>query len=462
MTRIFDIMAELCSFVMNSCKDRSTYLKYSCISDSAHKKILDEIHERLPVLFKEGEDMSVNILDKNDLTPELYRLLDAYTSELYIRCDFFQMIGLIQVLDEGLESILLGIIEELQEQRFNVVLNTNRETTGIGLLPRCSCVWERHHRMSRNYNRLDNYLFHLLIIENSVIGELFDIHHFLKPETFPNFREAHHLKISVSPLSIDRPFGLEEFEQNSIQYFRIVYNKNDYNKDNELIWQKICESAKHSCDIVVFPELLGNPDTKMFISSRLSLLSREEQRKIPALIVLPSVYENGLNSAYILGRNGKEVCRQSKQHPFRSVSGNKAQLEAIKTNQVINILHYEGIGRIAVLICRDFLTTEYMEKIMRCFKLTLIIVPSFSTGSYDFRQSFDLCAHDDCNVVWINSCAAMSKGKEANFENIGYVRKRIGRGDDDSQKLCKMPVCEGIFSGNCSKDCIYFETIRGL
>ena len=99
---------------------------------------------------------------------------------------------------------------------------------------------------------------------------------------------------------------------------------------------------------------------------------------------------------------------------------------------------------------------------MRCFKLTLIIVPSFSTGSYDFRQSFDLCAHDDCNVVWINTCASMQKGKEANFENVGYVRKRISRTDDEAQMLCGMKTCERAFSGECGHDCIYYETMRGL
>lgn len=83
-------------------------------------------------------------------------------------------------------------------------------------------------------------------------------------------------------------------------------------------------------------------------------------------------------------------------------------------------------------------------------------------GSYDFRQSFDVCAHDDCNVIWINTCAAMAKGKEANFKSIGYVRKRIGRNDDDSQKLCEMPTCEAAFTGKCNRDCIYFETIRGV
>lgn len=108
------------------------------------------------------------------------------------------------------------------------------------------------------------------------------------------------------------------------------------------------------------------------------------------------------------------------------------------------------------------MTTKYLEQLMRCFKLTLIVVPSFSTGSYDFRRSFDLCAHDDCNVVWINTCAAIKKGKEANFESVGYVRKRVSRNDDESQMLSKMTICDGAFEGKCNHDCLFYETIQGV
>ena len=83
-------------------------------------------------------------------------------------------------------------------------------------------------------------------------------------------------------------------------------------------------------------------------------------------------------------------------------------------------------------------------------------------GQYDFRRSFDLCAHEDCNVVWINTCAALIKGKEANFQDIDYVRKRISRNEDEAQMLYKMAICEGAFKGECAHDCIYSETIQGV
>ena len=366
------------------------------------------------------------------------------------------------MLDEALKRLLHEKIEEFCRDDFSVVLNTNREITGVGLLPRCSCVWERSNRLAHSYNRLDNFLFNLLLMENSILGELIDKHYFLKRNFFPDFEEDHTLRIAASPLTLESPFRKVYYKDFGVNCFCVDYDDHDYSSDNENIWRKIISAADNRCDIIVFPELLGNPDTVSYIRRKLALLGGDEQRRMPSLIILPSVYEKHLNTVYILDRSGGILCKQSKQNPYREQRSDGAYLEMIFSNNVVNIMHFEGVGRMAVLICKDFITTKYMEQLMRCFKLNLIIVPSYSTGSYDFRQSFDLCAHDDCNVVWINACAALEDGKESNFKNIGYVRKRIGRNDDESQKLCEMPICPGAFEGKCSHDCIYFETMKGV
>ncbi len=467
MAYIYNIMAELCSIVIRSCPDESIFVKYGCLSLNRKKEMLWDISQNISQLFETAADSEdqmpvVRQLKENDLNDSFYSELEGYISALQSREDHFAMIALTQVIDEALKTLLLEKIRTYQTDDFSVVLNTNRETTGIGLLPRCSCVWERKHRLSHSYNRLDNFLFHFLLMENSILGELIDKHIFLKNDIFPGFSVNKQLKIAASPVRAEKHFSYEYYTKKDIQYFSIRYDKTKTEKDNEDIWEKLLKSGENQCDIMIFPEVLSNCETTDYIRQRLISLSDEDQNKIPSLIILPSVLENNMNTVTVLDRFGNVLCRQSKQYPFCLKHNGTVWLEDIKTNMVINILHYEGIGRIAILVCKDFLTTKYMEQLMRCFKLTLIIVPSFSTGSYDFCQSFDVCAHDDCNVIWINTCAAMEKGKEANFKNIGYVRKRIGRNDDDSQKLCEMPVCDGAFTGNCREDCLFFETIRGV
>lgn len=459
MPIIYNIIAELCSHVIASAEDDTLFLHYSCISPELQHRYKQHAAAFLPVLFENTDEpaLPVRQLSRDDLTPMFLNALQDYIEKLKAASDVFAMISLLQLLDNSLASLLQEKIREFQTDDFSVVLNTNREATGVGLIPRCSCVWERAHRLSQSYNRLDNFLFHLLLMENSVLGELVDKHIFLKNDLFPGFAHKKSVKIAATPLLLHRPFEIVPYTEDDFQWCRIDADSSGYSTQNEAVWQKICRADEQQCDILVFPELLGNPTMCADISNRL----RKKPSRL-SLIVLPSAWARHMNTVTVLNGRGDILCRQSKQNPFRLVHNGRGYLESIRINRVVNILHHEGIGRIAILICKDFLATRYMEQLMRCFRLTLIIVPSFSTGSYDFRQSFDLCAHDDCNVIWINTCSALEKGKEANFGHIGYVRKRIGRNDDDSQRLCEMPICRDAFDGVCHHDCLFVETIQGV
>ncbi len=458
MTNIFNTVAELCSFIISSCTE-DFFVKYSCISFSEKMRNNEIVSSRISELF---DGKNVKQLSDSDETPAFFSKLNDLSLELRQKKDYFAITGLIQKLDEALQSELLRKIESFQKDDFSVVLNNNRESTGVGLLPRCSCIWERKHRLSHSYNRLDNFLFNMLLMENSILGELIDKHFFLKKELFPNFWERRFLKIAATPLRLERGFDVLPYSADKVQYFKIAYKEEDFETENDLIWSKILAASKEKCDILVFPEMLGNPKMVDFVSKKLRDLPKNERDSLPSLLILPSFWEKKGNTVTIFDKFGNIVCTQSKQNPFRVEHGGVGYLEGITSSLVVNIFHFEGIGRMAILICKDFLTTKYLEQLMRCFKLTLIIVPSFSTGSYDFRQSSDLCAHDDCNVVWINTCAALEKGKESNFETIGYVRKRISRTDDEAQKLCKMPICSGAFIGKCEHNCIYYENIYGI
>ena len=487
---IFNTIAYLCSFIIRSCEE-DFFVRYSCISNKAKQRISSEIFKRTGSLLavEEGsgasgaadcastdgdssgvvcaagdsaEEKTVRQLTHKDLNDEFFSTLDALIQEFIQAKDYFSIVTLIQILDEGVETILKEKIAEFQADDFSVVLNTNREDTGVGLLPRCSCMWERKHRLSHSYNRMDNFLFNLLLMENVILGELIDKHIFLKKDFFNNLSERKKLKIAATPLRIEAKYEDVFYEEDNVSYDAVKLDESDAENDNLLVWNKILLARDEETDIIVFPEILGNTTTVSFIQGKIQELSREEQQKLPSLIILPSVWYKKRNTVTILGNTGEIIATQSKQNPYRMVTKNQSFLEAITANNVINIFHYEGIGRFAILICKDFLTTKYMEQIMRCFKLTLIIVPSYSTGSYDFIRSFDLCAHDDCNVVWINSCAAMEKGKESNFENIGYVRKRISRSEDEAQMLCKMPICKDALEGKCAHNCIFYETISAV
>ena len=461
MPNLYNIVAELCSTIVSSCSE-DFFVRYSCVSPAEQARIYKVVQLGEPTLIDENEPSMARKLTSSDVTKPFLDRLKQLIEELKNNCDYYALLGLLQILDQSMTLLLNEAITEFEQESFSIVLNTNRETVGVGILPRCSCVWERKHRLVHRYNNLESFLYNILLIENSVLGELIDEHFFLKKELFPRFRERNAVKIAATPLRRERNFKVQLTDKDKVQYFNIEYENPSFDSDNELIWKKIWTAAENESDIVVFPELLGNSKMVDFVADKIKALSPADADKIPSLIILPSYWDKNRNMVTVMDKFGKVVCKQNKQNPFRKVFGGEGYLEQIESNLVVNYLHNQGIGRIAILVCRDFLTTGYMQQLMQCFKLTLIIVPSFSTGSYDFRRSFDLCAHEDCNVVWINTCAAFIKGKEANFEDIGYVRKRISRNEDEAQMLYRMPICKGAFDGDCAHDCIYYETIQGV
>ena len=296
MSDIYNIIAALCSYLIGSCEDDTLFVNYSCISKRAGEEILKEIYNHLPILFINESEISGDVygvrqLRKEDFDMVFFDELEQYIARLQAQENYFALMRLVQVLDEGMKTLLLDKITAYQTDTFSVVLNTNHETTGIGLLPRCSCVWERKHWLSHSYNRMDNFLFNFLLLENSILEELIDKHFFLSNDLFSDFAQNKRIKIAASPLRLEPDFSVELYEEKQVEYFRISYNTSDYTKDNESVWQKIQKAAAQKADIIVFPEMLGNPKMTGYITNKLHSLSDVEQQTMPSLIILPSLWD---------------------------------------------------------------------------------------------------------------------------------------------------------------------------
>ncbi|MEE1305549.1 MAG: hypothetical protein U0K68_10450 [Agathobacter sp.] len=455
VTDLYNIIAILCQYIVRS-NNKNYLVRYGCISTLEKKRVKQEIEFATPL--KRGENGRFIRVKAHEITNVFVSQIDVFAQNLMLIEDYNCIMGLLQALDGTLSELLKLEVKHFGQLEDTPVLNTNRAATGIGLLPRCECVWARKSRMSYSYRRLDNYLKHFIVMEDRVLYEISDRHIFLPDHFFKGFDRNNRLKVAASPITAKASFEISRYENNNFKVFSIKYDEDKFEKDNLLIWHKITQAGQNGSEIIVFPEMLGNRETEDFIRSRLQSLTLSERDSIPAMIVLPSVYADEQNYCTILDRNGNILARQYKQNPYVMNTNEGEFMEDILGCNMINVFHYEGIGRFAILICKDFLTTRYMERIMRGFMLTMIIVPSFSTGAYDFKTSFDLCAHDYCNVVWINSCAAMIPGKEMNFEEIGYIRKRISRYDDEDKALYKMKPCKGLLEGSCDQSCIYYDS----
>lgn len=123
------------------------------------------------------------------------------------------------------------------------------------------------------------------------------------------------------------------------------------------------------------------------------------------------------------------------------------------------MIHCDGIGRLAILICRDALERDFLQAILDILKITLLIVPSYSTGYYDFSENLQMCRAYDCSVVWINTCSAIPADKRKEDGTIGFVKKAGKRTRVKNGEYCQT------FS-NCIKDsgekcsnCIFTEKL---
>ena len=267
------LVAELCSDIVSSCSEKF-FVEYSCVSPAEKSRIAKVVQAEIPALFQEsGNGVSVRELSSENLTTEFLENLKSLVNRLKADRDYYALLGLLQILDQAMASLLNLAIAEFEQEKFSIVLNTNRESVGVGLLPRCSCIWERKHRLIHRYNNLESFLYNILLIENSVLGELIDKHYFLKKDLFPHFKERHAVKIAATPLRRERNFKVQLTDKDKIQYFNIAYENPSFEADNELIWKKIWTAAENESDIVVFPELLGNAEMTEFMSSKIKSLS---------------------------------------------------------------------------------------------------------------------------------------------------------------------------------------------
>lgn len=451
--KIYNLFAELCAFIGQT-QTGNYLIRYSCISEKEEQRISEKVQHSAP--FSPLKGPASASLSEEDLTESFLEELRAFAGRLIAENDRNCIMKLLQTLDEALFRILENEMLRMNVQTQMPPLNPNWRYIGIELFPRCRCVWARKSRQYFSERRIDNCLKYFIVVEKKRVACIEERHIFLPKGFFPKFDRSGILQVSASPVSARSDFEVRFHRHQEFQTFSLDYDESFQDRAHRLIWDKIVRAGVGGAELVVFPEMLGTPEMENVISSRLQKLTKKAQERIPALIVLPTVFIGGQNYASILDRHGNVLARQYKQNPYVMERPDGSYMENIAGSSEVIIFHYPGIGRFTVMICKDFLTTRYMERLMRSFKLTLIIVPAYSTGAYDFRTSFETCAHDYCNVVWINSCAAMVPEKEDNFRYIGYVRRRITRYQNRDDAQIEMRPCPGLFRGECAENCLYY------
>lgn len=294
-----------------------------------------------------------------------------------------------------------------------------------------------------------------------------DIRHvWLSSLLFQTAKDRGYLRVGFSPLSRHLNLNVSEYYKDNIRYFSVDSSENS-EKVKQLVLSVLEDAKKEKVDILLFPEMIGSSGLVDAVTEHLENYYADEGEEYPSLIFLPSIWENHQNYVVVLTRDGERICAQKKQYPYDGPVelGQEAAIEDIDPDKILYLIHCRGLGRIAVMICKDFLMEEYLELVLQILKARLILVPSMSTGEYDFKTHANVCEHSDCCVIQCNCCSAekmIEENQRDKLNTIGYVLKS---GKNQNPRYMNIPS-SGIIQitkpklcreGGCEEACLFYE-----
>lgn len=458
MEKFYEFIAEMIAYLVNT-ENKDFYKKYNSRIQEERKREQDKLYIYVPGLFESDTKHLCQIDHMN--VQQLHKGAGRLFSDCKDQKDHRCLLRLLEVLDAGLERQMMWELESIGEDAFEGGLNHNWKLLKLGILPRCSCYWEREHRGSQHYDRIENFFKNILIIDYRPLVELKVINHFLPANTFWKAEQKGSLAIAVSPLKLQNDFSIKPYVRDETCYFSVHYTGNVDN-DNRRIESIIDNAAKEQADILVFPEMLGNTMMTERISEYLQDPSWLSGNKPPALIVLPSVWKEHTNISYLLNHTGNIICGQSKQEAYQEpIQPEGSAYEDIFKDNIVHLIHCIGIGRMVIMICKDFITKDYLETLLRELKVTMILIPSYSSGYHDFETMAGALRASDCCAVWVNACEAV-KNRQDN-KKVGFVLRSGRNTGRELEYVCTDDICK---TDRCEELCLkmwklYFKTVLG-
>lgn len=462
LKRYFNKMAEMVSCVYKLfISENTTYQDcLSVLHDKNSTRYL-KLYNELPEII--DENYIYKKVRRCDLLEEFYERLE----EFYVRnChDAFQMLLTIYFMDRAIkdECDIMENFDEYIEQIDG--LNDNYKETHFILLHKSFCNWG-HQIESTNVN---SFLETLYCIDISKLKNA-EIVNYVVDQGLITGIDNGKLRIAISPtlkrkvLDINsEPYSRIDDRTNTEKYFFHITSLINELEIQQLVYSNILEAGKNETDILVFPEMIGSKQMLYAIQKKLD----ECDKKKPSLIVFPSIWnrtdedKQNTNSSVMMTGDGEIIFEQYKRVRFYIKVDGKEIYEDIscESHNVINVLHINEIGRICIVICKDYLDKDNRRMILDNIFPTLVISPSFSTGNFEFIKNAQEGFSVNCNWVWCNTCSAINHGeqKKENFDIIGLITKLSKKCKKDEKMYNDFP---GV--NNCDRECsgcIYYSDI---
>ena len=465
-TRFYNILADLIRWVEDNTEE-DFFIKYRGISRAYVMKMNRALGALFPELIQQETYQTLEIVDDDrwdDVFFErLIDFIDKCKEDKKSRNNKGDvLVQLIHKLDKGLSERILAGEDYLNISKPVNCLNTNWNETQIMLLPRCRCLWERNSQGKQYGSGLMNDMKSMYYIRTEDLKG-YELRNVFLGKTFFSYRK--NLRIGVSPITNKDVLKVSYYEKENSVYFSVNGLRKPSNIRSRM--RNILQKARDAgVDIMLFPEMLG---MEVLIEDYRGMYEDDWDGKYPELLLFPSIWNAHSNTCVVTEMDGTELGRQQKQNPFLYDLGKQEKakmrelateaIEGLEPDKTIWLFHIEGIGRMAVMICMDFLERNYRRILLDVLKGTFLMVPSFSTGCFDFENVMKECCQYDCSVVWGNCCSAMNleNAKRENFNNIGFIQfsgkltDSVGKISIEEKNRCNKK--------SCKKDCLFINDI---
>lgn len=455
---VYDCMAYMIRMLLDNA-DSQFYEEFRAIGEKSRLQYNRMLYKEFPELVDSYGNAKM-ILTPHHIDMELVNRLHEFADNCVKEQNLMPLAMLIHKLDIGLTEVVRNAKTDTVNTQG---LNSNFTEQEIQILPRCFCSWAHEHKDKNCSNSLNNFLTHLYFIDTRELKRRTGCevsHCILSSEHFSRADNHGYLMIGITPLCDETILDVPKIEnENGVCEFQITGLSNE--KDLIKNVEGILERAKElGVDILCFPEMLGTRPVIGKIRDILSEFPEDEALQYPVLTICPTYWDDGKNISVVLNGTGEVVAKQCKQKAYEYEENGQYYREGIKPDRHIQLIHCDGLGRLGILICRDALEREYLQSMLEILKVTLLVVPSYSTGSYDFSENLKTCAAYDCDVIWINTCAAVPKEKKTPEEYVGFIQKNGKRTSyRNGQYFFEFSKCKKSEEEQACRLCIYTEKL---
>ena len=440
---IFDYIAEVARELIDADKDHF-FEEYQAMAPPYREKGKERIKKAIPNLYESGVEKQLVSSDLS-VNSAVSKQIIAFIADAEEKKDHKMLMLLVETICNSLLDYVAGLSKLTVDYSRIDYLNGNHESTKVIVLPYFKCDWQHDQMRNCFENGINNYTNNLYFIDiKHTIGKYKIQNYILNKNLFHRAKQNNKLKIGMAPLTckpVITQDTIETEERNGVGYFSIKEVK-DSESINESLISILKKARSENVDILVFPEMLGTEETKNCFENFCEEQMFDTDLSNPDIVVLPTVWKDHHNQAFVYIGELNEPIVQEKYHRYPYPDDGNCRLEdlAIPDVPVINVFHSKHLGRIVVAICKDLLMKEHIDFLIGDLRASLILVPSFSTGHYPFEMISYYGFPYDCHIVWINTCAAehiIPEGDEP-LKTVGMIYNPSKTGiEEEMPKLDK-------------------------